>query len=146
MLSGETNRPDADLGVLLFRDIHEVWDENVPFISTQELLSKLHALEERPWPTWSCGNPMTPHALAKLLNGFGIVSRSNGQFRGYTHSRFDDAWVRYEVVAGVAPQASNRQAPNEVGAGVIDTLTVDMGAALATGEGDIDHSFKFKRP
>ena len=89
---------------------------------------------------------MTPHALAKLLSGFGIVSKSNGHFRGYNRDRFDDAWVRYEVVAGVAPQASNRQAPNEVGAGVIDTLTVETGGALATGEGDIDHSFTFKRP
>ena len=147
VLSGETNRPDADLGVLLLRDIHEVWDEDVPFISTKELLSKLHALEESPWPTRGRGDsPMTPHALAKLLSGFGIVSKSNGHFRGYTRDRFDDAWVRYEVVAGVAPQASNRQAPNEVGAGVIDTLTVETGGALATGEGDIDHSFTFKRP
>jgi hypothetical protein len=147
VLSGETNRPDADLGVLLLRDIHEVWDEDVPFISTKELLSKLHALEESPWPTRGRGDsPMTPHALAKLLSGFGIVSKSNGHFRGYNRDRFDDAWVRYEVVAGVAPQASNRQAPNEVGAGVIDTLTVETGGALATGEGDIDHSFTFKRP
>lgn len=98
VLSGEANRPDADIGVLLLRDIHEVWDEAVLFISTKELLSKLHALEESPWPTWGRGDsPMTPHALAKLLSGFGIVSKSTGQFRGYNRDRFDDAWVRYEV-------------------------------------------------
>ena len=128
VLSGETNRPDADLGVLLLRDIHEVWDENVPFISTQNLLSKLHALEERPWPTWGRGNTlMTAHSLARILKGFGIFSKSTGEIRGFARGRFEDPWARYEVVPGVPPQASDRQAPNEVGAGSLDALTIKRG-------------------
>ena len=41
---------------------------------------------------------MTSHALAQRLKEFGIVSKSNGHVRGYHRDRFDDAWVRYDVV------------------------------------------------
>ena len=71
-LLGETNRSDDDVGVELLRDIHMVWPKDVPFISTQALLSKLCDLEERPWATWSRGNPMTGRALAGRLNEFDI--------------------------------------------------------------------------
>ena len=96
-LSGYTNRSDNDVGVELLRDIFEVVCKDVPFISTQDLRSKLHALEERPWATWSHGNPMTSRALARLLQRFDIIPRSNGHIRGYDRDHFLDAWSRYEV-------------------------------------------------
>ena len=125
-LSGSANAPDDDINIELLRDIHMVWANDIPFISTQNLLSDLHASEERPLNTWSRGQPMTARALSLRLELFGIYSRSTGAVRGYDRDRFLDAWSRYKV--GPPPkEASNCQAPNEVGAGVIDALTVHAG-------------------
>ena len=97
-LLGETNHSDDDVGVELLRDIHMVWDEDdVPFISTQALLSKLCDLEERPWATWGHGNPMTGRALARRLKEFGIGPdhKEDKSCRGYDRDHFLDAWSRY---------------------------------------------------
>ena len=116
-LLSETNRSDDDVGVELLRDIHEVWDEDVPFLSTQTLLSKLCDLEERPWVTWGRGNnPMTGHALARRLKEFGVGPdhKEDKSCRGYYRDRFLDAWSRYEVGAP-HEEASKRPEPNETG-------------------------------
>ncbi len=125
-LSGSANVPDDDINIELLRDIRTEWPSDESFISTQKLLSRLHALEERPWATWSRGQPMTARALAGRLKEFGIFPRSDGHIRGYDRDHFSDAWSRYKV--GPPPhEASNRQAPNKVGAGVIDALTGHAG-------------------
>ena len=98
-LSGTANRPDADIGVQLLRDVHEGWPTDTPFIPTTNLLHKLTALVERPWETISRGNPMKARKLAHLLKEFQILSRSNGEYRGYDRDRFNDAWLRYGVIS-----------------------------------------------
>ena len=115
-LLAETNRSDDDVGVELLRDIFELVPRDVPFISTEGLLSKLCDLEERPWATWGHGNPMTGRALARRLKEFGIcpTHKEDRSCRGYYRDRFLDAWGRYEV--GLSPEeASKRPAPNKTG-------------------------------
>ena len=115
-LLGETNRSDDDVGVELLRDIFELVPRDVPFISTEGLLSKLCDLEERPWATWGHGNPMTGRALARRLKEFGIcpTHKEDRSCRGYYRDRFLDAWGRYEV--GLSPEeASKRPEPNKTG-------------------------------
>jgi hypothetical protein len=115
-LLGETSRSDDDVGVELLRDIFELVPRDVPFISTEGLLSKLCDLEERPWATWGHGNPMTGRALARRLKEFGIGPdhKEDKSCRGYYRDRFLDAWSRYEV--GAPPEeASKRPEPNETG-------------------------------
>ena len=37
-----------------------------------ELVAHLATLEDRPWPEWSRGKPITARGVAKLMRGFGI--------------------------------------------------------------------------
>jgi hypothetical protein len=97
-LSGEANHPDADISVLLLRDINALWPADEPFLPSQDLLRQLNELEEELWPTWSRGNPMTPHALARLLQEFQIKSKSNGHVRGYQRDDFQDAFTRHNIL------------------------------------------------
>ena len=91
-LSGSANVPDDDINIELLRDIRTEWPGDEPFISTQNLLSRLHALDERPWATWSRGQPMTARALAGRLKEFGIFPRSDGHMRGYAARSEADVW------------------------------------------------------
>ncbi len=56
-------------------------------------------MEERPWPTWRGGFPMTARDLARLLGPFGIHSKvirvGDKTPRGYEANDFQDAWTRY---------------------------------------------------
>ena len=123
-MSGSANTKDDNIGIELLRDIRTEWPSDEPFIRTQNLLARLHALEERPWAAWGrTQKPMTPRALAVRLERFGIQSRSTGSVRGYDRDRFLDAWSRYKL-APPPHEASNRQATNNDGAGVTDALTV----------------------
>ena len=133
---GETNRSDDDVKVELLRDIFKLVPNDISFISTEDLRSEFHTLEERPWGTWSHGHPMTARALAGRLKPFGIYPRSNGAVRGYDRDRFLDVWSRYKIGPSPSPpnKASNRQAPNEVEAGVVDALTVHAGDRGPLGE------------
>ena len=125
-LSGSANTPDDDINIELLRDIRTEWPSDEPFIGTQELLTRLHALEERPWTTWSRGQPMTARALSLRLELFGIHPRSARTLRGYDRESFIDSWSRYKV--GPPPhEASHRHEGNNVGAGSRDALTVQPG-------------------
>jgi hypothetical protein len=126
-LSGSANIKDDDIGIELLRDIRTEWPSDEPFIGTQNLLARLHALEERPWATWGrTQKPMTPRALAVRLERFGIQSRSTGAVRGYDQASFIDSWSRYKL-APPPHEPSNRQAVNKSGAWVTDALTVQPG-------------------
>lgn len=122
-LSGNTDHLDDHVNEELLCDVFRLIPEDTAFISTKDLLSQLHSLEESPWGTWSHGHPMTPRALAERLTEFDIFPRSNGRVRGYDRDRFVDAWARYGV-GHFSHEASNRQATNNDGAGVTDALTV----------------------
>lgn len=63
-------------GELLLRDLAEIlprWSGTR--ITSAELLAELLADTEGPWPTWSRGQPLTAHALARLLKAYGIKPR-----------------------------------------------------------------------
>jgi hypothetical protein len=68
---------------------------------TSPLLSALEKLDDRPWATWSRGEPMTPHALAKLLRAFDVSTTqrwSKAQdkaVRGYDVEALAGAFARY---------------------------------------------------
>ena len=55
--------------------------------------------EDRPWPEWKHGQPLTTRQLAKLLAPFGIGPRvtwsGSKSARGYQLQDFDDAFARY---------------------------------------------------
>jgi len=107
------DRSDDDIGLELLWDINAVFDDKAtPFISTKDLVTALHAMEDRPWATWGKGKGINGHRVARMLNPFGVAPTPNeqGTARGYYRERFGDAWSRYPRF-----KVSKRQATNENG-------------------------------
>jgi len=95
-LSGEEQQA-ASTGLRLLSDIREVF-AGTDHLSTAELLSGLHDLEDAPWGEWY-GKPLTARGLAKLLDPYRIGPRlrrlDGDRRRGYFRSEFTDVWERY---------------------------------------------------
>lgn len=103
---------NASAGVMLLTDIQDIF-ESAPTctrISTEELLQKLHEMEDRPWPEWFKGKPITARQIAKHLKPFGIKPKkirfSHATQNGYEPDMFKDAFRRY--LSGTPEQ------PNEI--------------------------------
>jgi len=87
-------------GALLLGDIRTIMvDDGALVTPSKELAEKLAAMEERPWPEWQHGKPITPAQLAKALAPFkvrpGNIRRQQGVVKGYRKEMFEDAWARY---------------------------------------------------
>ena len=98
-----------ETGAMLLADIREAFAESgAPQIPSAELAGWLGRLEERPWPEWRHGKPMTAPQLARALAPFGVRPRNIRQdeivVKGYRHSHFAEAWTRYLTAEkGVSP-------------------------------------------
>src|SRR5439155_25602256 len=107
LLSG--GRAD-DLGarVRLLTDLHALFAEKgTDRLASEDMVAALVAMEDRPWPEWSKGRPLTKRGLARLLEPFGVRPTQlwvNGQkVRGYERDDFADAWLRYLPSGTVGP-------------------------------------------
>src|SRR5262245_44838916 len=100
-LSGEGAAGEDSQGVELLGDVRKVFNAGqVVDMPTKVLITALCADEERPWATYSKGEPITDRQLAKLLKPFKIVSTTvhppdAPHAKGYRRSDFEDAWARY---------------------------------------------------
>src|SRR5262249_51830420 len=93
-------RDVGDIETELLADIKAAFDAGGPSeISTKDLIAALTANEERPWVTYSKGNPINAHRLGRILRKYGIISedvRPNGiHARGYKRVHFEETWGRY---------------------------------------------------
>nr|MBA2557108.1 DUF3631 domain-containing protein [Chloroflexota bacterium] len=95
---------DVSVGIRLLAEIRDAFDDKATdHLSTHDLLAFLHELEEAPWGDWY-GKPLTPRALARLLDPYGVrplLRRPGigaGPTRGYFRTEFTDAWSRYVPV------------------------------------------------
>jgi putative DNA primase/helicase len=95
------SRAERSYAVDLLSHIWEIFDTaDDSVLSSQTIVDHLVALPEAPWSEWSKGKPMTRHALAKMLNPFGIKSeRSRVGTRNpvsvYGRKSFEPVWERY---------------------------------------------------
>ena len=100
-LSEENEGEDDSVGTALLSDIRNIFqtEKMRTRISTEDLLEKLYALEDRPWGEWNRGKPMTPRQMAKYLNPFKIASKairfSYGCKKGYMIEQFKEPFSRY---------------------------------------------------
>jgi len=64
-----------------------------------DIVKTLTGMEDRPWPEYRRGKPITQRQLATLLKGFGIESRTlrldDDVRKGYDLADFQDAFARY---------------------------------------------------
>lgn len=64
---------DENTDNLLLQDIYWVFDNKAKdFLPTQTILDYLAEIQDRPWGTWNHGFPISAHALARKLKGYGI--------------------------------------------------------------------------
>ncbi len=92
--------PESPPAVLLLEDLQQLFaDTNAERLPTANIIKHLISLEERPWPEWRGGKPLTPTQLASLLKPFGIrptqIRTEKGNRKGYDIWSLQDAFKRY---------------------------------------------------
>jgi len=108
-LSGDADDSDS-VNVMLLADVHKVFEaRKVDRLPSQSICDELAKMEDRPWPEWYHGKPITPRALAKRLGGFGIHAEQQKQGdksnkRGYEKADFEDAFTRYCIPSATTLQ------------------------------------------
>jgi hypothetical protein len=90
---------ETDPAVLL-SDIRQIFkDAASDRLKSAGIASSLGQMEERPWPEWRHGRPITPVQIAVLLDRYSIKPSTHrfGQetAKGYLLAQFEDAFARY---------------------------------------------------
>ncbi len=91
----------AETGAMLLADIRDAFDAAAAkALASESICEHLAGLEDRPWPEWKNGRPITKAQLARALLPFGIRPRtirltSGATPKGYSREVFADAWDRY---------------------------------------------------
>jgi len=109
-LSSDSDNSDS-VNVMLLEDVSKVFEtRGVDRLPSQSICDDLAKMEDRPWPEWCKGKPITPRQLAKRLGVFGIHSQQHKQdgnknLRGYEIADFKDALSRYCIPSATTLQA-----------------------------------------
>ena len=98
---------------LLLRDIRAVFEgRDVDRISSEDLVSSLVAMEERPWAEMNAGRPLSKNTLARRLAPFQIhpdsVRFGDATRKGYFLADFVDAFARW-----LPPEAHEPEHPEQ---------------------------------
>jgi hypothetical protein len=91
---------NSETGTLLLADIRAIFlGLSATQMTSEDLVARLGAMEDRPWPEWRQGRPMTKVQLANALAPFGTrpgtIRVGANTPRGYRQEQFEDAWTRY---------------------------------------------------
>jgi DNA polymerase I-like protein with 3'-5' exonuclease and polymerase domains/phage/plasmid primase-like uncharacterized protein len=84
--------------VKLLADIRDIFtNRKIDRISSADLVAALVNLEDRPWPEWKHGKPLSQNQLARLLRPFKVKPSQLKTFncKGYILDSFRDAFSRY---------------------------------------------------
>ena len=100
LLSGGAAEGERAPAVQLLADLREVFTARASDrLASADLVGVLTQREDRPWPEWKRGKPLSVRQLAKLLGRFGVQPTqlwiAGVNVRGYERVAFEDAWARY---------------------------------------------------
>jgi hypothetical protein len=95
---------NAEAGALLLADIRTLFlGMSALRLTSADIVERLGQMEERPWPEWRQGKPLTAPQLARALAPFGIrpatIRTGSTTAKGYHREQFDEAWSRYLLPA-----------------------------------------------
>ncbi len=113
--SGGGAEQDASVRVQLLIDIKAIFDgDERGQIPSAFICERLAEMEDRPWPEWRYGKPITVRQLARQLGGFsitpGTIRTDAGTPKGYKKEAFKDAWSRYLPFSSATPPQVNATA------------------------------------
>lgn len=96
----EAEGGNAETGALLLADLRNLFqDKGAPRLTSAFIIEALGGMEERPWPEWRHGKPISANQLARALAPFGVrpqnIREGQAVVKGYTKDSFGDAWARY---------------------------------------------------
>jgi putative DNA primase/helicase len=133
-LSADSAADQDSIGTLLLGDIRAAFEaKGIDRISSDDLAAYLVGLDDRPWPEFSKGKPLTKAGLARLLSRFKIVAPgtirlpAGGTLKGYYLSGFDDAFARYLPTKNVTPS----QAYSRSGCDTFENVTTSPAVTLS---------------
>lgn len=92
---------DSSVRTLLLQDVRDLFElHRTDQVSSEQILKALDQMDDRPWPEWKRGQPITQRGVAKLLEPFGVRPKQlwfsrEGKKRGYIKADFEDVWKRY---------------------------------------------------
>jgi hypothetical protein len=91
---------NAEAGALLLADIRAIFlSMSAVQMASEDIIERLGGMEDRPWPEWRHGKPMTKVQLARALAPFGIrpatIRQGDTTPKGYRKEAFEEAWERY---------------------------------------------------
>jgi putative DNA primase/helicase len=115
-IAAKLNARQEDLSVMLLHDVAAMFGlRGVDRLSSEEIVSALAEMEDRPWPEWKSGRPITRTQLAKVLGRFEIipitVRLATGKTpKGYRLKSLSEALAHYPSPENAkAPQALERK-------------------------------------
>lgn len=91
---------EDSVGVMLLRDIWEMFEQQgKDRLQSSDIVAALMDMEDRPWPEWKAGKPITANGVSRLLKPFGVKPKKHRfgakALMGYTRSDMGDASARY---------------------------------------------------
>tara|TARA_A100001037_G_scaffold303097_1_gene336241 strand:- start:241 stop:1740 length:1500 start_codon:yes stop_codon:yes gene_type:complete len=115
ILSKDKEAEESSLRVQLLTDLRTLFaDKNKDRLLSEDICTELAEIDERPWPEFSKGKPITTRGLAKQLNHFGIRSGSvrdgDRTGKGYKIEDCEEAFSRYLPSPNVTPSQVNETA------------------------------------
>ena len=98
--------------IALLTDLRDLFAErSKDRLPSAEIVEHLRQMEDRPWPEWRQGAPITPRQLASLLKPFRIEPRTlrigSTTPKGYVLGDLEDAFSRYLPQQSATPPHSN---------------------------------------
>lgn len=133
---------DDSAGVQLLDDMATLFSRHGPKLTTARLLDDLHHMEDRPWPEWRSGKPITARQVVRLLKGYGIrpkqvrVGETAG-VSGYRREDFEDAFARYLPSQSSTPlQPSDHAASSGFQSSTPDHPVENEGSPKGPSDGD----------
>lgn len=103
---------DDSARIQLLSDIRDIFKEcDKTELASGELITSLIVMEDRPWPEWKKGDPLTKTQLARLLKPFGVrpgqlwidADGKKTKKRGYESGWFEEVFARYLPSETVEP-------------------------------------------
>jgi len=77
VLNGAVSEADNSAAIQILGDLKKLFEEcNSDRLSSEKICEALGKMEDRPWPEWKKGKPITQRQLAKLLSGFEVSPKT----------------------------------------------------------------------